>query len=241
MQRMLVDGPRLPLTGLRLGPPVTTPRNIVGVGMNYPGTPDAARESRPAPPVLFLKPPSSLIGTNDAVVLPGGKVLCEVELAIVIGALARHVPAERAREVIAGYTLANDCTLPDLLAPIAAGDRPPPAQVLRAKGPDTLLPLGPAIVTADEVDDVDALELRLTVNGEVRQSGRVGDMLVGVDALVESVTSFMTLGPGDLILTGTPLLGTVTEPSLRAGDIIDASASRIGTLTHPVVDPGVEA
>ncbi len=212
---------RVPLAGVRLLSPIL-PSKVVAIGKNYA---DHAREmggEAPAEPTIFLKPSTSVIGPGAPIVYPrhlSQQVDYEGELAIVIGRLCREVPAERAAEVILGYTCANDVTARDL--------QRTDLQWARAKGFDTFCPLGPWIET-----ELDAGDVRLTtsVNGDVKQDSRTSLLLHGVGALVAYVSAAMTLLPGDVILTGTPAgVGPVVP-----GDEITVDIEGIGALTNPV-------
>jgi 2-keto-4-pentenoate hydratase/2-oxohepta-3-ene-1,7-dioic acid hydratase in catechol pathway len=216
-------GQSYPVADVRLLAPVL-PTKVVAIGKNYA---DHAREmggEPPAEPVIFLKPSSSVIGPGDPVARPvklSERTDFEGELAVVIGRLCRDVPAERVREVIFGYTCANDVTARDLQAK--------DGQWTRAKGFDTFCPLGPWIETG--LDPAD-LELTTTVNGEVKQRSRTSLLLHDVTAIICYVTSVMTLLPGDIVLTGTPAgIGPLAH-----GDRVSVSIQGIGTLTNPVVD-----
>jgi 2-keto-4-pentenoate hydratase/2-oxohepta-3-ene-1,7-dioic acid hydratase in catechol pathway len=176
----------------------------------------------PAKPLVFLKPNTSVIGPGDGIVYPPetSDLHYEGELAVVIGRICRYVPPERVSEVVFGYTCGNDVTARDLQR--ADG------QWTRAKGFDTFCPLGPWIETELDVAD---LAVTTTVRGEVRQSGRTSQMIHDVAALVTYVSSFMTLLPGDVILTGTPAgVGPMEE-----GDEVSVTVEGIGTLTNRVI------
>jgi 2-keto-4-pentenoate hydratase/2-oxohepta-3-ene-1,7-dioic acid hydratase in catechol pathway len=233
---------RVPLAGVRLGPPVPRPVNVIGIGRNY-GEP---AEDEPYPvPVLFAKPVTSLVGPADPIVRPAATATLdyEAELAVVIGRAGRHIAGEDAHRYIAGYTVGSDVTAFDVMFPGHA-DRPHamPAmllQQLRGKGHDTFLPLGPVIVTADEVAKPADLEIITTVNGEERQRAHAGDMLVGIDALVAQVSAVLTLHPGDVILTGTPPgIGLQQDPPtfLGHGDVVEITIPGIGSLRNEVAD-----
>jgi 2-keto-4-pentenoate hydratase/2-oxohepta-3-ene-1,7-dioic acid hydratase in catechol pathway len=170
-----------------------------------------------------MKPATSVIGPNASVVHPSisGEVQHEAELAVVISKPARHVRAEDASQYIFGYTAANDVTARDL--------QRRDGQWTRAKGFDTFCPLGPAIET--ELDPLERLAVICRVNGEVRQAGFTSDMVFGVAEIVEYVTAFTTLLPGDVILTGTPSGVGKVEP----GDLMEVEVDGIGTLTNRVV------
>jgi 2,4-diketo-3-deoxy-L-fuconate hydrolase len=233
---------RVPLAGVRLGPPVPRPVSVIGIGRNY----GEARPGEPAPvPVLFAKPATALIGPQDAIVRPAAtqRLDYEGELAVVIGRGGRHIAPRDALAHVAGYTVANDVTAFDLMFP---GHDDDPAtmpalllQQLRGKGQDTFLPLGPCILTADEAGDPDDLEIVTTVNGEERQRAHAGDMLVGVARLIAEVSAVLALHPGDVVLTGTPPgIGLQQDPPafLRAGDVVEVAIPGIGRLRNDVVD-----
>jgi len=219
-----LTGARFPLGQVRLLAPIL-PSKVVCVGKNYA---DHVREmggdEPPPEPVIFLKPSTSVCGPGDPVQRPAGlseRVDYEGELAVVIGRLCSQVPAERAGEVIFGYTCANDVTARDLQAR--------DGQWTRAKGFDTFCPLGPWIET-----DADPADLALTtrLNGEVRQSSRTSLLLRDVATLVSYVTAVMTLLPGDVLLTGTPAgIGPMGK-----GDEVSVTIEGIGTLSNPVTD-----
>ena len=175
------------------------PTKVIGLALNYA---EHARElnlERPDEPALFWKPNSSLLPHRGTVVYPRGARFMhyEVELAAVIGRPARRLRAARALEAVSGYTIANDLVVRDYVVNLF---RPP----IRGKGWDTFGPLGPYLVTADEVPDPHDLEMRAYVNGELRQRGRTNDMVFRLPEVLEYLTRFMTLEPGDVILTGTP-------------------------------------
>jgi 2-keto-4-pentenoate hydratase/2-oxohepta-3-ene-1,7-dioic acid hydratase in catechol pathway len=216
-------GRRLPLAGVRLLPPIL-PSKIVAIGKNYA---DHAREmggEPPAEPIMFLKPSTSVIGPGAPIVYPAlsQQVDYEGELAVVIGRLCRDVPAERASDVVLGYTCANDVTARDL--------QRSDGQWSRAKGFDTFCPLGPWIDT--DVDPGD-LAIATTVNGETRQEARTSLLLHDVGELIAFTSAVMTLLPGDVLLTGTPAgVGPVV-----AGDEVSVTIEGIGTLTNTVTSP----
>jgi 2-keto-4-pentenoate hydratase/2-oxohepta-3-ene-1,7-dioic acid hydratase in catechol pathway len=232
---------RLSLAGTRLGPPVPRPVSVIGIGRNYgEAAPDA-----PAPvPILFAKPATALIGPEDPIVKPAATQTLdyEGELAVIIGRAGRHLHARDVAAHIAGYTVGSDVTAFDVMFP---GHAHAPdtmsaqlLQQLRGKGHDTFLPLGPAIVTADEAGDPAELEIITTVNGAERQRAHAGDMLVGIDRLVAEVSAVLTLHPGDVILTGTPPgIGLQQDPPvfLSDGDVVEIAIQRLGRLRNPIV------
>lgn len=215
-------GERLPLSDLRLLAPVIPRSKIIGVGRNYADHAAELGNEVPAEPLLFLKPNTAVIGPGDPIVLPrqSNEVHFEGELAVVIGKLCRDVPAERALDVIFGYTVGNDVTARDL--------QHTDDQWARAKGFDTFCPLGPWLET--ELDPAD-LALRTVVNGGVRQDARTSKLIFDIPALVTYISAVFTLLPGDVILTGTPAgVGPIV-----AGDRVEVTVEGIGTLDNRVV------
>lgn len=225
-------GAILELDAVRLRAPLPRPGKIVAVARNY--TAHAAERGdceRPVEPVLFLKAPSSVIGPGDAIELPAASrsVDYEGELAAVIGRSAREVSRDEALACVAGYTAANDVTARDF--------QNVRGQHFIGKSCDTFCPLGPALVTADEVGDPQQLALRTLLSGVEVQSGRTDGMLFAVTELVAFASRLMTLEPGDVILTGTPAgVGAAASPPrwLREGDVVEVEIERIGRLRNPV-------
>ena len=216
----LPTGETLALDDVHLLAPVL-PSKLVCVGKNYAAHAAEFGMEVPEEPLLFLKPSTAVIGPLDPIrLLPvSQRVDYEGELAVVIGALARDIRAEDAYRVILGYTCANDVTLRDL--------QKTDDQWARAKGFDGSCPLGPWIETDIDPNDV-GLQTRL--NGEVRQQGSSTDMVYGVATLIEYVTAFMTLLPGDVLLTGTP----EGVGALADGDVVEVEVDGVGTLANPV-------
>jgi 2-keto-4-pentenoate hydratase/2-oxohepta-3-ene-1,7-dioic acid hydratase in catechol pathway len=216
----LPTGEEIPLDDVRLLAPVL-PSKLVCVGKNYAAHAAEFDQSVPEEPLIFLKPSTAVIGPGEPIqLLPVSKrVDYEGELAVVIGRISRNVRAEDAYKVILGYTCANDVTLRDL--------QRMDDQWARAKGFDGSCPLGPWIET--DLDPNDA-RLETRVNGDVRQNGRTIDMVYGVATLIEYITSFMTLLPGDALLTGTPEGVGKLEP----GDVVEVEVEGVGTLRNEV-------
>lgn len=221
-------GPLLPreqlgaLGDFTLLPPVA-PGKIVAVGLNYADhAAKPGERTTPPAPILFMKPPSSLIGQGAAIVIPQGAdpVQHEAELAVVIGRRARHVRRDEAHDYILGYTCANDIS--------ARNFQHDDGQWVRAKGFDTFCPLGPSIVTAL---DTGSLAIEARVNGALRQSSDTSHMIFGVPFLIEFISGVMTLLPGDVILTGTP----AGVGPLVPGDVVAVTIAGIGTLTNTVI------
>jgi 2-keto-4-pentenoate hydratase/2-oxohepta-3-ene-1,7-dioic acid hydratase in catechol pathway len=218
----LVGEPQ-PLASVRLLAPVL-PSKVVCIGKNYADHVAEMGLSAPADPVVFLKPSTSVIGPGDAIVLPRNseRVDHEAELGIVVGRLCREVPRERALDVVLGYTCGNDVTARDH----QAADK----QWTRGKSHDTFCPIGPWIETDMDGSDV---VVQARVDGELRQDSRTSLLLHDIPAVIEWVTAFMTLLPGDVILTGTPAgVGPLT-----AGQSVSVTVGGVGTLTNPVVAP----
>lgn len=199
------------------------PTKVMCVGKNYEDHAAEMQGEVPEEPLIFMKPATSVIGSNANVVHPklSEEVHHEAELAVVISKPARNIRAEDASQYIFGYTAANDVTARDL--------QRRDGQWARAKGFDTFCPLGPAIET--ELDPLERLAVICKVNGEVRQAGFTADMVFGVAEILEYVTAFTTLLPGDVILTGTPSGVGKVEP----GDVMEVEVDGIGVLTNRVV------
>ena len=214
-----------PLSAVRLLAPVL-PSKVIGIGRNYA---DHARElghevpAKAEPPIVFLKPSTSVVGPSDAIQYPLGvsyDVQHEAELAVVIGRMCREVPPERVSEVILGYTCANDVTARDL--------QRAESQWGRAKGFDSFCPIGPWIRT--DIDPSD-LAVTCTVDGELKQAGRTGQMIHSITDLIVHITQAMTLLPGDVILTGTP----AGVGPMVVGQEVTVGIEGLGNLTNLVV------
>ena len=219
----------------RLGPCVAMPSKFVAIGLNYI---DHARETgAPIPeyPVVFFKAPSCIVGANDNIIAPRDSTQLdwEVELGVVIGRTARYVEAKDAMRYVAGYCVINDVSERDFQLKKSA------SQWSKGKGCDTFGPLGPWLVTADEIKDTQNLDMWLDVNGERRQTGNTRTMIFGVAALVADVSKYMTLLPGDVITTGTPpgvALGMKPEPKwLQVGDVVTLGIEGLGEQKQKVV------
>jgi 2-keto-4-pentenoate hydratase/2-oxohepta-3-ene-1,7-dioic acid hydratase in catechol pathway len=209
------------LDDVRLLAPVLPRSKVVGIGKNYAAHAAEMGSEVPAEPLMFLKPNTSVIGPGDPIFHPhqSSEVHYEGELAVVIGRICRDVPAEKAADVIWGYTVGNDVTARDL--------QRSDVQFTRAKGFDTFCPLGPWIETELDVSD---LRVQTFLNGDLEQDGTTRDMIFDVPALVAHVSSVMTLLPGDVILTGTP----EGVGPMQVGDEVEVSISGIGNLTNKV-------
>jgi 2-keto-4-pentenoate hydratase/2-oxohepta-3-ene-1,7-dioic acid hydratase in catechol pathway len=225
--------PILPAGGLRVGPPLR-PSKIVCIGLNYRD--HAAETGAPLPtePVVFLKAPDTVVGPDDPVLLPRGstKTDWEVELAVVIGRTARYLPdAEAALACIAGYTISHDVSEREFQ--LERG-----GQWDKGKNCETFNPLGPWLVTADDIPDPQNLRLRLWVNGVLRQDGDTSNMIFPVAEIVRYLSQFMVLYPGDVINTGTPAGVALGQPEpkpyLTAGDVVELEIDGLGRQRQAV-------
>jgi 2-keto-4-pentenoate hydratase/2-oxohepta-3-ene-1,7-dioic acid hydratase in catechol pathway len=222
-----------------LEPPVTSPSKIVGIGLNYMDHVKEIGARPPKEPIPFLKAPSSLVGHNDRILLPPdlSKVDYEVELVIVIGRKVKYATKREALESMLGFTIGNDVSARDVQV-----DRRRPWSW--AKSYDTFSPLGPAVVTCDEVDcESPDLEIRLDLNGKTMQRSRTSEMIFKPHELITFVSRIMTLYPGDLIFTGTPSgVGFRRDPPvyLKDGDVLELYIENIGLLRNYVKNARVE-
>jgi len=238
---------RLPLAAVTLLAPIPRPaKNVFCVGSNYRAhvTESSRAQNKadvvPEHPVFFTKPPTAVIGPGEEIRLDPAvsvKMDYEVELAVVIGKAGRNIPASAAVDHVFGFTIINDITARDV-------QRRHGGQFLKGKGLDTSCPMGPQIVTIEELADFDQLAIGLTVNGEQRQDGNTSSMMFTIPRLLESLSEGMTLEPGDLLATGTPSgVGYAMDPPrfLKDGDTVTCEIERIGRLTNIVRDVSAAA
>jgi 2-keto-4-pentenoate hydratase/2-oxohepta-3-ene-1,7-dioic acid hydratase in catechol pathway len=230
LRTLVQSQPDLPVVDLdaeRIGPCVARPGKIICVGLNYR---DHAAESglaAPDEPVIFFKAPNTVTGPYDDVRIPHGseKTDWEVELAVVVGAEGRYLADERAAlDIVAGYAVSHDVS--ERAFQLERG-----GQWVKGKSCETFNPIGPHLVTADEVADVQALSLTLTLNGELMQSGTTADMIFPVAQIVHYLSQFMVLEPGDVINTGTPAgvgMGQTPQRYLRPGDVTELEITGLG-------------
>lgn len=215
----------------RLGPCVAGTSKIVCIGLNYVDHAKEGGREIPKEPLLFLKAPSSITGPDDPIVIPRGaeRTDWEIELAVIIGKDARYVPEDEALDHVAGYTLANDVSERD--HQLRRG-----GEWTKGKSHDSFCPLGPWLVTTDELGDAANIALNLTVNGIERQNGHTSNLIFSVAHAVSYISQFMTLKAGDVVLTGTPAgVGQSIKPEpvfLRSGDVLIMSADGLGMQTH---------
>jgi 2-keto-4-pentenoate hydratase/2-oxohepta-3-ene-1,7-dioic acid hydratase in catechol pathway len=220
--------------GVRLGPCIAGARNFYAVGLNYVDHAKETGAAIPKEPILFNKSTSCIVGPNDDVMLPQGSVKgdWEVELALVIGRRARYVDEAKALDYVAGYCICNDVSEREYQ--IERG-----GQWMKGKGCETFGPLGPWLVTPDEIKDVQNLDMFLDVGGERMQTGNTKTMIFGVAHIVSYMSRFMVLEPGDVITTGTPPgVGMGKKPAprfLKAGDTMRVGVEGLGEQNQKVV------
>ncbi|HYC57787.1 MAG TPA: fumarylacetoacetate hydrolase family protein [Candidatus Binatia bacterium] len=222
---------RIELSELRLAAPVPRPPKLIAIGLNYRDHAEESGQPIPDIPVVFNKQSTCVVGPRDDIHLPRVSPMLdyEGELGVVIGRRCRHVPREKARSVIAGYVVVNDVTVRDWQL------RTPTWTV--GKSFDTHGPMGPYLVTADEVDASD-LAIRTFVNGQQRQSSRTSQLIFDCEALIEHLSTAFTLEPGDVISTGTPAgVGMAMKPMqlLTAGDVVVVEIDGIGRIENRVI------
>ncbi|MGA2778295.1 MAG: fumarylacetoacetate hydrolase family protein [Steroidobacteraceae bacterium] len=216
----------------RLGPCVSGVSKVVCVGLNYADHAAETQAKIPGEPILFMKATTAITGPNDEIIMPRGSTHTdwEVELGVIIGRKAQYVSTQRALDYVAGYCIVNDVSE-------RYYQKERWGQWTKGKSCDTFCPMGPWLVTHDEIPDPQALDLHLDINGRRRQTGNTRTMIFGVAHLVSYISEFMTLLPGDLIATGTPPgvgLGEKPPSYLKAGDVLDLSIEGLGHARQPV-------
>jgi 2-keto-4-pentenoate hydratase/2-oxohepta-3-ene-1,7-dioic acid hydratase in catechol pathway len=222
-----------PLAAVLL-PPIPDPRKIVCLGLNYRDHAAETGAEPPAEPILFSKYVTSLVGDQAEIVLPeeSQEVDYEAELVIVVGRGGKRIPKERAMEHVAGYTLGHDVSARDWQL------QKPGKQWMVGKTFDTFAPVGPALVTADEISDPHNLGIRLRLNGKTMQDSSTKQLIFGVDEIIAYLSKVFTLEPGDLIFTGTPPgVGMARKPPvwLQPGDVVEVEIDGLGILRNTVV------
>ncbi len=214
---------------VRLGCPVHTTGKIICLGKNYAEHAREGHMKAPETPLIFCKTPNTLNGPEDPVLMPqeSGKIDWEVELALVIGKQCKRVSRKDAFSVIAGYTVMNDVSGREA----QFADK----QWFRGKSYDTFAPMGPCIVTPDEMDDIQNLRLTAAVDGEIMQDGNTRDMIFDIPAIIENISCDITLEPGDIISTGTPAgVGIFMDPpvTLKPGNVVECAVEGIGAIRN---------
>lgn len=218
---------------VRLGPPVCRPSKLICIGLNFRDHAIETNTPIPAEPIVFFKATSAICGPNDELIIPKNSVKTdwEVELAVVIGKKASYVEESNAKEYIAGYLLHNDYSEREFQ--LERG-----GQWVKGKSCDTFAPLGPFLVTPDEVSDVDHLKMWLKVNGNIMQDSSTNQMIFKIPFLIHYLSQFMTLLPGDIITTGTPHgvgLGFKPPVYLKPGDVVTLGVEGLGSSTQKAV------
>jgi 2,4-didehydro-3-deoxy-L-rhamnonate hydrolase len=221
-----------PLAQVRFHAPIAGPEKVIGIGLNYEDHAAETGADIPEKPIVFAKYPNTIIGPGEAIRIPPitEQADYEAELAVIIGRAARNVPESEALDYVFGYTNANDVSSRDLQ--FSEG-----GQWTRSKSIDTFCPIGPYIVTKDEIEDPQNLSIRCILNGEVMQDGTTTKMIFSVAELVSFLSQAMTLVPGDIIVTGTPPgVGSARDPQvwLKDGDEVTIEIEGLGSLTNPV-------
>ena len=221
----------IPFSKVHLSCPVPRPSKIVAIGLNYRDHAAEAKLTLPTEPLLFAKFPSSITGPFDPIVLPRANpdVDYEAELAVVIGTRASRVKADRAFDVVSGYMVLNDVSARKW----QFGDK----QWTRGKSCDTFSPAGPWLTTRDEISDPHQLRISARINGETVQDSNTNNLIFGVPELIQHITESITLEPGDIIATGTPVgVGVFRNPPLflKDGDIVEVSVEKLGSIRNKV-------
>lgn len=220
----------LPLDRVKLAPPLTRPAKIIGIGLNYRDHAEEQNAKIPDEPIIFTKFPNTLIGHNDQITWDRdvtSRVDYEAELAVIIGKTIKHCPESKALEAVFGYTCANDVSARDIQFSNT--------QLVRGKSLDTFCPLGPWIVTADEIPDPGSLNVRCRLNGNLMQDGNTRLLIFNVPSLISFLSRSFTLVPGDIILTGTPKgVGTFRDPPvyMKDGDEVIVEIEGVGRLIN---------
>lgn len=216
---------------VRLGCPLCRPSKIICLGLNYLDHKEESGFERPQRPLLFSKTPNALTGPFDPIVLPQScdQIDWEVELAVVIGRAGKRIAAEDALDYVAGFSVLNDVS--------GRQAQFSDSQWFRGKSFDTFAPMGPALVTIDEIENFQNLKLTARVNGEIMQDGNSADMIFDIPAIIAFISQDITLWPGDIISTGTPSgVGIFRDPPvlLKAGDVVECRVENVGMIRNAV-------
>ena len=235
------DSNGIPIGSVKLLSPVLNPEKILLMAVNYRSHRKESKfEDAPAEPYLFTKFRNALLGPDDLVRIPAvsQQVDWEVELAVIIGRSGKNISRKEAMSHVAGYAVANDISFRDLQfsTRLPDGNTKLGLNWVKGKGLDASFPLGPWLVTNDEIGNPHDLKISLCVNGKMRQQSTTSDMVFTIDRIIEYLSQGMTLKPGDIISTGTPEgVGAFTGgPYLRPGDVLEGTVEKIGTLRNPV-------
>ncbi|MDG6982817.1 MAG: fumarylacetoacetate hydrolase family protein [Nitrososphaerota archaeon] len=238
--RRMATGEEVALQDVKVRAPLRVPDKVLLAAVNYKAHGGEQKTALPTEPYFFTKFPSCIIGEGDPVVVPkvSSKVDWEAELGVVIGRKCKYASKAQALSFVAGYTVAMDVSFRDLQFPKGWPEKTNTLgqNWVKGKALDSALPLGPWIVTADEIPDPQRLDIGLKVNGVERQKANTEDMIFSVAELIAYLSDGITLHPGDLISTGTPagVAAFTNAPYLKPGDVIETTVGRIGTLHNPV-------
>ncbi len=230
----------VPVGSVRLVSPILNPEKILFLAVNYVSHSKEQNVKPPSEPYLFTKFRNAIIGPGEPILIPkvSKKVDWEVELAVIIGKPGKYITKKEAMSHVAGYAIANDVSFRDFQFSTRLPDGKTNLGLnwVKGKGLDSSFPLGPWLVTRDEIHDPHDLEISLSVNGKSMQRSNTGDMIFKIDSLIEYVSAGITLKPGDIISTGTPegVAEFTGKPFLKDGDIVEGIIERIGTLRNPV-------
>ena len=219
----------------RVGACVSNPEKFIGIGLNYTSHAKETNAQPPKEPIVFFKANSSICGPNDQIILPKGSVKSdwEVELGIIIGKKAKNISEDKSMDHIFGFCIVNDISEREYQLERSNG------QWDKGKAFDTFGPIGPYIVTKDEISDIQNLNLKLELNGQVMQKGNTKDMIFSVKTIVSYLSYFMTLKPGDIITTGTPPgvgMGRKPQLFLKNGDFMELSIDNLGMQSQKVIN-----
>ncbi len=228
------------LEHVKLLSPIQTPEKIFLLAVNYLSHSQEQNVKPPTEPYVFTKFRNALIGPGDPILIPkvSKKVDWEVELVVIIGKKGKYIAKEDAMNYVAGYAISNDVSFRDFQFSTRLPDGKTTLGLnwVKGKGLDSAFPVGPWLVTKDEIPDPHKLDISLSVNGKTKQRSNTGNMIFKIDSLIEYISAGITLKPGDIISTGTPegVAAFTGEPFLKNGDIVEGTIDRIGTLRNPV-------
>ena len=239
-EKVTRTSPGVPVESVKLLSPIQNPGKILLIALNYHSHSKERNEEPPTEPYVFAKFRNALIGPGDPILIPrvSKNVDWEVELAVIIGKPGKYITREDSMNHVAGYAISNDVSFRDFQysTKLPDGKTTLGLNWMKGKGLDSSFPLGPWLVTRDEIPNPHELEISLSVNGKRKQQSNTSDMIFKIESLIEYISAGITLQPGDIISTGTPdgVAAATGEPFLKDGDIVEGSIDRIGILKNPV-------